>query len=245
MNDGSTHGQIRAFRPGFAAVLAVPRVVAQDASSSVRGPHPYSDGEFTNLITIITTMTLTTTRRVIRAMLRAVPSYPGAASPPLGTDVSDAGADRPHPLGSCTIGRGEAARRRPCSSQRARDAAHSGQMRRTRSVECSRPPSTETPIGVSSIVREHRPQQAVVSVMGYSPSRCTDHLCVDLDPAADSNQTMVPVCRPSQRSSRPARDPGFAPRPVGVTTPNGLAWTWKPITCRCKTIIQAAFGLWV
>ncbi len=65
------------------------------------------------------------------------------------------------------------------------------------------------------------------------------------DQVADSNQTMVPVCRPSQRSSQPARDPGFAPRPVGVTTPNGLACTWKPITCRCKTIIQAAFGLWV
>ena len=100
-------------------------------------------------------------------------------------------------------------------------------------------------LGVSSIVREHRPQEAVVSIMGYSPSRCTDHLCVAWDPAADSNQTMGTVCRPSQRSSRSARDPGFASRPVGVTTPNGLAWTWKPITCRCKTIIQAAFGLWV
>ena len=52
--------------------------------------------------------------------------------------------------------------------------------------------------------------------MGYSPSRCTDHLCVDLDPAADSNQTMVPACRPSKRSSRPARDPRFALRPVGA-----------------------------
>ncbi len=87
--------------------------------------------------------------------------------------------------------------------------------------------------------------QAVVSVMGSSPSRWTDHLCLDLDPAADSNQTMVPVCRPSQRINLQARAPKFAPRPVGVTTPNGLAWTWKPITCRCKTIIQAAFGLWV
>ena len=64
-----------------------------------------------------------------------------------------------------------------------------------------------------------------------------------MDPAADSNQPMVPQCCPSQRSSWPARDPGFATHSVGVTTPNGLAWTWKPITCRCKTIIQAAFGL--
>ena len=45
-----------------------------------------------------------------------------------------------------------AARRRPRAGHRARDAAHSGQMRRTGSVECSEPPSTETPIGVSSIV---------------------------------------------------------------------------------------------
>ncbi len=85
--------------------------------------------------------------------------------------------------------------------------------------------------------------QAVVWVMGSSPFRWTDHLCPDLDPAADTNQTMVPVCRPSQRINLPARAPRFALCPVEVTTPNGLAWTWKPITCRCKTIIQAAFGL--
>src|SRR5271157_2274466 len=132
------------------------------------------------------------------------------------------------------MGLGGAARRLPRSSHRDRDAAHSGQMRRTGSVECSGPPSTETPIGVSSMVREHRPQEAVVSVMGSLPSRWTDHLYVDLDPAAESNQPMVPACPPSQRNSRPARDPGFAARFVGVTTPNGLAWTWKPITCRCN-----------
>src|SRR5271166_3682433 len=55
---------------------------------------------------------------------------------------------------------------------------------------------------------------------------------------------MVPVCRPSQRTSRPARDPGFATRFVGVTTPNGHAWTWKThnlqvqdhYTCRIRVV---------
>ena len=54
-----------------------------------------------------------------------------------------------------------------------------------------------------------------------------------------------PWVRPSHRISLPAKVPRFPERLRGGGALNGLASTLKPITCRCKTIIQAAFGLWV